>query len=120
MKAARASPASLGVSWPWRAQEEAEIEADDMKQIALVDVFKAAQPGSPRAAAIEDMGEGPLDHLAAPPHCLSPDRGFQPRPVGVPQPRQARGAESAPAVIATCRPMQRTPIGSSVHAMRRA
>ena len=65
------------------AHQHAEIEAGDMDQIALVDILASAQPGPPHAAAIEDMGEGSLDHLAAPPHRLAPDPGFQPRPVGV-------------------------------------
>jgi hypothetical protein len=37
----------------------------------------------PHAAAIKEMGEGSLDHLAAPLHGLPPDARFQPRPVGV-------------------------------------
>src|ERR1700755_2782461 len=66
-----------------RAHQEAEVEPGDVDQIALVDVLASAQPGAPHAAAIEDMGEGPLDQLAAPAHRLAPDRGFQTRPGGV-------------------------------------
>ena len=66
-----------------RAHQDAEIEAGDMDQIALVQVFASAQPSPSHPAAIEDMGEGTLDQFAAPSHRLSPDPGFQPRPVGV-------------------------------------
>jgi hypothetical protein len=45
-----------------RAHQDAEIEAGDMDQAALVDILPSAQP-SPHAAAIEDMGEGPLVRL---------------------------------------------------------
>jgi hypothetical protein len=37
---------------------------------ALVDIL--AQPSPTHAAAIEDMGEGPLDQFAAPAHRLAP------------------------------------------------
>jgi hypothetical protein len=47
------------------------------------EVFASAQPRPPHAAAIEDMSEGTLDEFAAPTHGLSPNPGFQPRPVGV-------------------------------------
>jgi hypothetical protein len=46
---------------------------ENMDQIALGDVLASAQPGPSHAAAIEDMGEGPLDQFAAPSHGLSPD-----------------------------------------------
>ena len=81
-----------------RAHQDAEIEPGDMDQIALVEVFPSAQPSPSHAAAIEDMGEGAFDHLAAPAHGLAPDSGFQPRPVGVN--RCARRLVAMPAQIA--------------------
>src|SRR5580693_500660 len=54
-----------------RAHQEAEVEPGDVDQIALVDVLASAQPGALHAA-IEDMGEGPLNQLAAPAHRLAP------------------------------------------------
>ena len=38
----------------------------------LVEVLPSAQPCSTHAAAIEDMGEGALDHFSAPAHRLAP------------------------------------------------
>ena len=49
------------------------------------------------AAAIEDVGEGPLDHLAATAHGLPPDPGFQPHAIGVD--RFARRLVAMPAKI---------------------
>jgi hypothetical protein len=37
----------------------------------------------PHAVAIEDMGEGALDHFAAPAHGLAPDIRSQPHAIGV-------------------------------------
>jgi hypothetical protein len=65
------------------AHQDAEIEDCDVDQIALVDILASAQPSPTRAAAIEDMGEGPLDQFAAPAHRRAPDSGSQPRSVGV-------------------------------------
>jgi len=65
------------------AHQDAEIEAGDMDQVALVDVFPAAQPCAAHAAAIEGMGEAALDVFAAPAHGVATDAGFQSRPVGV-------------------------------------
>jgi hypothetical protein len=41
-----------------------------------VEVFASAQSSAPLAAAIEDVGEGALDQLAAPAHGFAPDPGF--------------------------------------------
>lgn len=38
-----------------RAHQDAEIEAGDVDQIALVNIFRAAQPGAAHATAIEDI-----------------------------------------------------------------
>src|ERR1700683_2667757 len=54
-----------------------------MNQVALVEVLPPAQPGAAHAAAIEDMGEGALDQLAAPAHGLAPDIRSQPHAIGV-------------------------------------
>ena len=54
-----------------------------MDQVALVEVLPSAQPCSTHAAAIEDMGEGALDHFSAPAHRLAPDIRFQPHTIGV-------------------------------------
>src|ERR1700693_5569840 len=54
-----------------------------MDQVALVEVLPPAQPGAAPAAAIEDMGEGALDQLAAPAHGLAPDIRSQPHAIGV-------------------------------------
>jgi hypothetical protein len=48
-----------------------------------VDILASAQPSPTHTAAIEDMGEGPLDQFAAPAHRRAPDSGSQPRSVGV-------------------------------------
>jgi hypothetical protein len=39
------------------------------------------QPSPSHAAGIADMSDGPLDEFAAPAQGLSPDPGFQPRPL---------------------------------------
>ena len=65
------------------SHQDAEIEPGDMDQIALVDVLPSTQKSPSHAAAIEDMGEGPLDPFAAPAHGFAPDPRSQPRPVGV-------------------------------------
>ena len=39
------------------ANEDAQIEAGDMHQIAFVDVLTSAQPSAAHAAAVEDVGE---------------------------------------------------------------
>ena len=65
------------------AHQDAEIKPGDMDQVALVEVFPSAQPGAAHAAAIEDMGEGALDQLAAPAHGLAPDIRSQPHAIGV-------------------------------------
>ena len=65
------------------AHKNAEIEPCDMDQVALVELLPSAQPGSTHAAAIEDMGKGPLDQLAAPAHRLAPDIRSQPHAIGV-------------------------------------
>ena len=66
------------------AHQDAEIEPCDMDQVALVEVLQFRAAGaSTHAAAIEDMGEGGLDHFSAPAHRLAPDIRFQPHTIGV-------------------------------------
>src|SRR5208283_2720150 len=65
------------------AHQDAEVEPGDVNQIAFVDVLASAQPCATHAAAIEDMGEGPLVQFAAPAHRLATGPRFQPRPIGV-------------------------------------
>jgi hypothetical protein len=45
--------------------DQAEVVAGDVDQVALVQVLPAAQPGPAHAAAVENEGEAPLDHLGA-------------------------------------------------------
>ena len=56
------------------AHQHPEVEAGDMDQIALVDVLTSAQPSSPHAAAIEDVGERPLDES---PRAISTKSGLR-------------------------------------------
>ena len=49
----------------------------------MVSIPRQDRPGAAHAAAIEDMGEGALDQLAAPAHRLAPDIRSQPHPIGV-------------------------------------
>ncbi len=65
------------------AHQDAEIEPGDVDQLALVEVRPSAQPCSTHAAAIEDMGEGPLDHFSPSAHGLAPDIRSQPHAIGV-------------------------------------
>ena len=54
------------------------LKPGDMDQITFVDVLATAQPRAAHAAAIQNMGEAALDHLAALAHGLAPDPRFQP------------------------------------------
>jgi hypothetical protein len=51
--------------------------------LPFVEVRPSAQPCSTHAAAIEDMGKGPLDHFSASAHDLAPDIRSQPHAIGV-------------------------------------
>ena len=57
---ARAS--ALGVPHPNSARIRMPSDVD---QVSLVDVLATAQPRPAHAAAIENVGEAPLDHFAA-------------------------------------------------------
>ena len=49
----------------------------DVDQVALVNVLTTAQPSSPHAAPIQDVGEGPLDDLGPLAHGLFADARLQ-------------------------------------------
>src|SRR5271157_5601924 len=65
------------------AHRNAEIESDDVDQIALMDVLATAQLRAAHAAAIKNMGEAALDHFAARAHGLLADARFQSASVAI-------------------------------------
>jgi len=61
-----------------RAHQNAEIVASNMNKVSLADVFTTAKPCAAHAAALENMSEAALDHLAALAHRLLADARSQP------------------------------------------
>ena len=60
-----------------KAHQQSEIMPGDMDQVALVNILTTAQPSSPHAAPIQDVGEGPLDDLGPLAHGLFADARLQ-------------------------------------------
>jgi hypothetical protein len=54
-----------------------------MDQVALVEVLASTQRGTTHAAAVKDVREAALDHLATLAHSSASNRGFETRPIGV-------------------------------------
>src|SRR5262245_30939912 len=50
-----------------RAHEDAEVVRRGRDQVPLANVLDAGEPGAPRAAGFADVGEAPLQALAAEP-----------------------------------------------------
>src|SRR3546814_14924613 len=75
--------APLSAATEHGGHENAKIEPGDVDQITLVNILAPAQPRAAHAAAIQDVGKAPLDHLTTLPHRLASDGGFPARPIVV-------------------------------------
>src|SRR5688572_5769248 len=84
-----------GAGTDQKAQEQPEIVASDMHEIALAQVLAAAQPGAAHAAAVEEQGKAALDQLGPELERFPGHPGAQPGAVVAHRPTRLRVAVPA-------------------------